>query len=129
MTLWNLEVHVLATPKTSRTHSTRPRGFSLLESIAVVLVLGVVCWVVIPRMSGNLLESKRNACYTNMGNIEIQVELWYRNKGTWPATDLSDVGVDPVHFPDGLPKCPVDGSGYVLDGTTHRVVGHEHPVF
>jgi type II secretory pathway pseudopilin PulG len=126
VTFWNLERHVLATPKTSRVHSTRPRGFSLLESIAVVLGLGVVCWVVIPRLSGNSLELKQNACYTNRGNIEIQAELWYRNKETWPATDLSDIRVDPVYFPDDLPKCPVDGSGYVLDSTTHRVVGHEH---
>lgn len=102
-------------------------GFTLLELIMVVVILGIIGWVVFPRLSGSSLDTKRNACYAQKGDIEAQAELWYRNKGSWPAADLSDMGADEAYFPDGLPSCPVDGTGYVLDGTTHRVTGHDHP--
>ena len=128
MTLGQKKSEMPTIPRTGGIHLTRPRGFSLLELVAALVVLGVLGGLAISRLAGNSLESRRAACYTMVGNIEVQVELWHRNKGTWPAGDLSDIGNDPAYFPDGPPKCPVDGSRYVLDGTTHRVVGHEHPL-
>ena len=98
-----------------------------MEAILVAVVLGIIGSVSIVRLSLNSLDSKRNACYINRRDIEVQAELWYRNKGSWPASDLSDMGTDAAYLPDGLPICPVDGTAYVLDGSTHRVVGHEHP--
>ncbi len=93
----------------------------------VVVILGIIGWVVLPRLSDGSLDSERIACYVNKTDVEVQAELWYRNKGSWPATDLSDVGADVEYFPDGLPTCPVDGTAYVLDGATHQVIGHDHP--
>lgn len=104
-----------------------PRAFTLLELTMVVVILGIIAWVVIPRLSQGSFDCNSNACYVNKVDIEVQVELWHRNKGSWPAQDLSDIGADPVYFPDGPRLCPVDGSGYALDGTTHRVTGHTHP--
>lgn len=103
------------------------RGMSFLELIMVLVILGIIGSVVLARLPINSLDSKKNACYTNRRSIEVQAELWYRNKGTWPAADLSDMGTDPAYFPDGLPTCPVDGTAYVLDGITHQVSGHDHP--
>ena len=88
--------------------------------------LGILGGLILPRLVGNSLETKRNACYVNVRNIEVQTELWYRSKGAWPAVDLSDVGSDKAYFPEGLPTCPITKSGYVLDETTHRVLGHQH---
>jgi prepilin-type N-terminal cleavage/methylation domain-containing protein len=102
------------------------RGITLLESIVAVVIVGIIAWVAIPRLWENSFDSKTNACYVNVANIEVQAELWYRNKGSWPAPDLSDLSADNEYFPDGLGLCPVDGTGYTLDGTTHRVTGHEH---
>ena len=103
-----------------------PRGFTLLELIAVVVILGIIAGVVTARLSGNSFDCKSNACYVNKTDIEVQAELWYRNKGSWPAEDLSDIGADIAYFPEGLRLCPVDGTGYVLDGATNEVTGHEH---
>ena len=103
------------------------RGVSLLELTMVVMLLAIISWVAFPRIMGNSLDAKKNTCYMNVRDIEVQAELWYRNNGTWPATDLSDIGVDSAYFPDGVPSCPVDGTAYTFDGTTHRVTGHGHP--
>ena len=103
------------------------RGVSLLELTMVVILLGIIAWVVLPRIMENSLDAKRNTCYMNVRDIEVQVELWYLNNETWPAVDLGDISTNDAYFPDGIPNCPVNGSAYTLDGTTHRVTGHDHP--
>ena len=102
------------------------RGFSLFELMCVVVLLGILALTVLPRFSQNSAASKKNACYTLKGNVDIQTQLWYRQKAAWPANDLSDIASDPTYFPEGLTNCPVDGTAYVLDPTTHRVGGHTH---
>jgi prepilin-type N-terminal cleavage/methylation domain-containing protein len=104
----------------------RRSGWTLLELLLVVTVLGIVAVVALPRFSNYASPAKKNTCYTLKGNLEVQAQLWYRNKGVWPAADFSDMAADPNYLPEGLPSCPVDGSAYLLDPATHRVVGHTH---
>ena len=99
---------------------------SLIEMLAVIAVLGVVAVIVIPRFATQSDQAKGKACEVQKGNIEIQAQLWFRNKGAWPAADLSDIGADVSYFPEGLPTCPTDGSSYGFDATTQRVPGHDH---
>jgi prepilin-type N-terminal cleavage/methylation domain-containing protein len=101
-------------------------GLSLLEMLVVVAILGAVALIVLPRFSGSSSAAKKNACYTLKGNIEVQAQLWFRHKGVWPAADLSDLAADKAYLPEGLPVCPVDGTAYVFDQASHRVVGHAH---
>lgn len=102
------------------------RGFSLLEILVVITIIGILAGVVLPRLASKSTDSKAATCDVNKGNIEIQAQLWFRNSGTWPAADLSDIGADADYFPDGLPACPFDDSSYQFDPTTQRIVGHEH---
>lgn len=104
-----------------RKRSQHRRGFSLLELLAVVTILGIIAVVVIPRISVSSSTAKANANNQNKSEINSAVERWYFNNGTWPADDLSDIGADANYFPNGLPANPVDGSAYSLDTTTHRV--------
>jgi general secretion pathway protein G len=97
-------------------------GFSLLELLAVVAILGVIAVVVIPRISSSTQRAKEEVNRQNIAEINGAVERWYMEKGTWPATDLKDISVDPNYFPEGVPKNPVDDSDYQLDGTTFRVI-------
>ena len=101
-------------------------GFSLLELMAVITILAIVAAYTIPRLGTNNVTAKRNACWTNQGEIELQVQLWRRNKGSYPAADLSNIGADTAYFPQGLPTCPADGTTYTIDTTTGLVVGHTH---
>ena len=104
----------------------RHTGFSLLELVVVITVVGIIAAIVLSRISGNTLDAKKKSCYMNKGMIEVEAQIWYRNKGTWPATNLSDIKVDTNYFPSPLPTCPVDGTSYTIDATTHQVVGHTH---
>ena len=101
-------------------------GFSMLEVLLVVFLLGVLAYMVVPRSSQRSTASRTTSCHVTRGNIEVQAELWYRNKGGWPDADLDNIFNDPAYFPDGSVVCPVDGSVYSLDTSTGRVVGHDH---
>jgi general secretion pathway protein G len=102
------------------------RGFSLTELMAVLAILGVLAVLIVPRVVGPHDSSKRAACYANQGDIELQVKLWRRNQGSYPAADLSNIGAATAYFPSGLPLCPVDGTGYTIDTTSGLVTGHTH---
>lgn len=104
---------------------TRP-GITLLELIITITVLAILAAVIVPRFGGATANAKREACRANCRNLEVQSRLWQRTKGTWPAANLSDLGANSSFMPEGLPTCPVDGSSYSLDGTTHEITGHSH---
>jgi type II secretory pathway pseudopilin PulG len=104
----------------------RRTGLGLLELIAVVTLVGILAIVVIPRFTNQSLTAKKNACFVNKQNIEVQCQLWRRQKNALPQSNLSDIGADPQYFPDGLPACPVDGTAYTFDTAAQRVTGHTH---
>ena len=106
----------------------RKKAFTLIEILAVVVILGVLAVMVVPRVLASSQTAKVNACYHNKAAINTSVEKWYFDKGTWPVDALTDIGVDNDFFPDGIPVCPVDGSVYALDAVSgnHRIVGHAH---
>jgi general secretion pathway protein G len=112
-------------PRTLPCRNSR-EAFSLLEVLAVVSLMGIVAAIVMPRLSSHSQDVKINACHINRGNIEVQAELWFRNRGKWPASNLSDIGATDRYFPDGMPSCPVDDSRYTIDRSTGRIIGHDH---
>ena len=76
--------------------------------------------------SGDIDRLYVAACYANQGDIELQVKLWKRMNGTYPAANLSDIGANTSYFPSPVPVCPVDGTSYTINTTTGLVIGHTH---
>src|SRR4051812_29298999 len=101
----------------ARSHALRS-AFSLMEMLAAAAILGILAAVIVPRLVNHQDSAKKSACYANKGDIELQAKLWRRNRGTYPAANLSDIGPDTSYFPGGLPTCPVDGTSYTFDTTT-----------
>lgn len=101
-------------------------ALTLLELLAVVALLGIVAIAILPRFTRSSDTAKTNACHTNREEIEIQSQLWRRDKGSFPAANLSDLKADTNYYPEGLPICPVDGTTYTIDTATGKVIGHDH---
>ena len=97
-------------------------GFSLLELLAVVAILGILAFLTLPRVGEYSTTAEQQADAMNRGQINAAVERYYMVEGNWPADDLSDIGADLDYFPHGLPTNPTDGSAYQLNSTTHRVI-------
>ena len=73
------------------------------------------------------ITAKANGCRTNIDLINSQIELYYANTSSWPAT-LDVVTGDTTYFPDGFPVCPVTGEEYSNILVNNRVdtTGHAH---
>ena len=99
------------------------KGFTLVELMIVVLILGALAAIAIPRIMGGAQTARISACDTNIDMLNSQIELYYANEGAWP-TALTDVTADPNYFPDGAPTCPL-GTAYIYNAN-HRVDAHSH---
>jgi prepilin-type N-terminal cleavage/methylation domain-containing protein len=102
-------------------NQAKTSGFSLLELLAVVTILGIIAAIIIPRVTISSDTAKQRVRDHHKATINAAVERYYIDNSTWPAADLSDIGANPNYFPEGIPTNPVDGSTYSLNTTTHRV--------
>jgi general secretion pathway protein G len=106
----------------------RRKGFTLVELMIVVLILGALAAVAIPRIMGGAVAAKANGCKTNIDLLNSQIELYYANNSAWPA-NLQAVTQDTDLFPDGEPICPVTDAVYpnALTGNNRiDASGHVH---
>ena len=99
------------------------KGLSLVELVIVVLILGALAAIAIPRITTGSNTAKNNACDTNVDIISMQMELYYAEEAAYPT--LTILFADANYFPDGTPVCPFDGSAYELDGDS-RCTDHAH---
>ena len=94
------------------------KGVTLVELLIVVLILGALAAIAIPRITASSTTAKQNACKTNVDLIQSQVELYMANAGTTTPPALSTLFTDPNYFPQGEPNCPVTPTaGYVIDAS------------
>lgn len=98
----------------------RRSGFTLVELMIVVLILGALAAIAIPRIMGGAVVAKANACHTNIDLLNMQLELYYSTTGAYPAT-LNVLTADTDYFPDGVPECPVLNGPYPNALVNNRV--------
>ena len=101
-------------------HYRQRRGFSLLELLAVVTILGVIAAIILYRVIGVTDSAKEKVQLHQISELNTAIEHYYMAHEAWPST-LNDLVPD--HLPDGVPTPPTGGT-YGIDGTTHRAVAN-----
>ena len=104
--------------------TTRTQAFTLVELMVVVLILGALAFVAIPRIGESSTTAKINACDTNIKVINKQFELYKAGTGDWP-NNYNQLKTNTDYFPDGPPECPY-GTNYLLDNGLKRMIPHSH---
>jgi general secretion pathway protein G len=63
------------------------RGFTLIEVLVVIIILGLIAALVVPRITGRLDEAKVEATKIQMRSIKDALEQYKLDNGTYPTTE------------------------------------------
>ena len=92
----------------------RSSGFTLIEILIVVIILGILASLVVPRLAGRTEEARREAARSDIeGGIALALDLYEADNGRYP-TRLDDLASQPSeakkwkgpYLKKGVPKDP-----------------------
>jgi len=115
--------------------SKRPLGFTLIEIMVVVVILGVLGALIVPNIVGRPDEARVTAARSDLQQIGNALDLYRMDNGHYPSTDqgLEALVQKPAGYPeprrwnpDGyLKRVPVDPWGerylYINEGRDYDV--------
>lgn len=104
----------------------RRKAFTLVELMIVILVLGALAAIALPRLADRATEAKRGACLTNIATINSQTELYNTDPDNtgYPGNLMTDLLDNPLYFPDGPPVCPSGGDYAYINETNPEEAGY-----
>lgn len=100
-------------------------GFTLIELMVVIVILGLLAGIIVPRLIGRTEEAKRTKAAVQIRNLEAALDLFRLDNGFYPSTEQGlvalvskpTVGTVPANYRDGgyIKKIPLDpwGNPYV----------------
>ncbi len=64
-----------------------PRGFTLIEVMVVVVILGILAAIIVPRIMGRPEEAKRTKAAVDIKGVEQALNLYKLDNGIYPNTE------------------------------------------
>jgi prepilin-type N-terminal cleavage/methylation domain-containing protein len=97
------------------------KGFSLVELMVVVVIIGVLVAIAIPVYNITTDRAERGACHANQRMIEGAASQYAMNTGK-SINDVNDLN---EYFKNGTPTCPSGGT-YTYDIEDGKVSCDKH---
>jgi general secretion pathway protein G len=92
-------------PPRGRPRSAKPGvGFTLIEVLVVVAILGILAAIVVPRIMDRPDEAKRVAAKADVGALVQSLKMYRLDNGFYPSTDQGLVAL--VQRPTSNPQPP-----------------------
>ena len=110
-------------------------GFTLIEIMVVILILGLLATIVVQSLRGAADKAKRTKAQADLAEIKTALDRYYLDNGYYPTTDqglnalvsLPTSGRAPNNYENGgyierLPQDPWDNPySYASDGNTYQL--------
>ena len=80
----------------------RNRAFTLIELLLVLVILGVLALVVVPKFAGRSEEARKTAARTDISMLEGQIDIFEQDCGRFPSNDEGLAAL--VSAPPNAPK-------------------------
>lgn len=99
-------------------HTEKDRGFTLVELLIVIVILGILAVVTVLAVGGITDEAKKNTCENEKATIETAVEAYFATNGSYPAAMADIVGTDKQIKTDPSARWTytAGGAAYTLTG-------------
>ena len=99
------------------------RGFATLEVILMVMVIGILASIAVPRFTSVTTAANTAKIQSDLSTIDTAISIYYMEKGSYPTTlnQLSDYLKDYANVKPPAGNAYINGTSTKINDTEYKI--------